>query len=416
MNENFSKEQLEQIKLGKKNGLTKEQIAIYSDPNFNPIQMQEIRLGYKNGLSDRQIAVYANHELPERVMEELRLEAEKIVNSRRRDEQIRLGYKHGLKDRELSDKEWYDLMGEQLKQVRLGYEHGLSKKQILSYGNKEFSAKKMRKIRLCYEAGLTEEEIFTSILKNFSEEIELKIPINRSRSLSRESSKKMEVDAFVLIDAESLSIDDDFMQHEPRTDKEKATKELIIEAIKTRVNNFYRPIYDPSLTDNREEICFLPNRVPVDGKDYWWWSSAAERYCPSRNSRLGTKLEYGAFLGILIKKLIEDGRSIEWAWNAVCNDSYELGNYYEDSFEAPVYELTGSRNVCGFYDLANTYKILKYDKKIESFWLAGGSNYAKSYGAPVGKICMKYIPVVKYYGRDYRNYGNFGGSGWIVVS
>ena len=42
-------------------------------------------------------------------------------------------------------------------------------------------------------------------------------------------------------------------------------------------------------------------------------------------------------------------------------------------------ECTGSREVCGFYDLGNTYKLLSEDKAHENFfWLVGGYYYDHS--------------------------------------
>ena len=92
---------------------------------------------------------------------------------------------------------------------------------------------------------------------------------------------------------------------------------------------------------------------------------------PERGSRLGTSTEYISFLGVLIKKLVYSGWEVSSAWDAVCNDSYELGYYPHIEHVIKGFELTGSREMVGYYDLGNTLKILA-DDGADRFWLAGG--------------------------------------------
>lgn len=181
-------------------------------------------------------------------------------------------------------------------------------------------------------------------------------------------------DLFVLCEASKLSLKDEFMKHIPCSDEESRLKKLLEEAIKSGLKDFYHPVYDPSL-DKDENICYVTDAKPAVGKSYEWWKKNAERFWPERGSRLGTKKEYIAFLGILIKKLSESGWSIAEAWNAVCNDSKELGHYRNSLNTKHKCETTGSRKICVFYDLANTYKILSLDKKGDckyGFWIASG--------------------------------------------
>ena len=58
---------------------------------------------------------------------------------------------------------------------------------------------------------------------------------------------------------------------------------------------------------------------------------------PERASRLGIKTEYIAFLGVLIKKLVDSGWKVDDAWDAVCNDSKKLGHYWnsENAMHVP---------------------------------------------------------------------------------
>jgi hypothetical protein len=218
------------------------------------------------------------------------------------------------------------------------------------------------------------------------------------------STTMLSDDDIVLIEAESLSKDDEFMKYEPKTERELDTKGLIAEAIKSRVKNFYRPVMDPSFCN--DGVCYVAGNKPAVGKSYNWWFDTAKKYDPSCKSRLGTRLQYGAFLGVLIKKLVEEGKSVEWAWNAVCNDSRELGHYWNSENAKHEFEPTGSRIICGFYDLVNTCKILAEDEGAGGFWLAGGSCNGNS-------DC---IPLADLGHGTLRNFNYDFGVGWLVLS
>lgn len=211
-------------------------------------------------------------------------------------------------------------------------------------------------------------------------------------------------DDFVIVEAESLSLNDEFMQYEPKSERERITKKLIAEVIEKKVKNFYRPKYDPSFADNA--IQFVAGKKPAVGKSYNWWVEAAKNYCPSGNSRLGTRLEYGAFLGVLIKKLVEEGKSVKRAWHAVCNDSKELGHYSNSQDAKHAFELTGSRLICGLYDLANTYKILAEDEEAGGFWVVGGYCCCFGYRYPLADLSHF----------TTRDFDRTASVGWLVLS
>ena len=188
----------------------------------------------------------------------------------------------------------------------------------------------------------------------------------------------------LLVEASTLSLDDKFMKYKPQTKQEKAFKKLISKAIKSELKDFYRPVCDPSFNDDMTGICYEFGKKPAVGKSYNWWANTAKEFM--QNSRLGTRYEYVAFLGLLIKKLVESGWSISTSWRAVCTDSIELGNYLNSDYEKFSLEDTGSREVYGFYDLANTLKILAEDKKAGSFWVAGGCYGCNSYYSPLARL------------------------------
>lgn len=188
----------------------------------------------------------------------------------------------------------------------------------------------------------------------------------------------------VLIEAESLSMKDKFMRYRPRTRMEVHTKSLIINAIEANVKNFYRPIMDPSLDNNR--IVFIVGRKPAVGKYYNYWVDAAKKYAPALNSRLGTRLEYGAFLGVLIKQIVKSGKSVRRAWSLVCNDSKKLGHYHDSKKGFYGFESTGSRCICGLYDLVNVRKILAKDTENGNFYSVGGSYECPGFFQPLATI------------------------------
>ena len=219
----------------------------------------------------------------------------------------------------------------------------------------------------------------------------------------------VELDSFVLIDVESLSLDDKFMQYTPVTDIEKNLKALITKAIITKEKNFYKSIYDPSLIVRQTNegpvfrLSFVPNAYPATYSDHFYndensifnrdriynWSNEcykmAQKYSPDFNSKIGTTLQYASFLGVLIKELAKtDGVAL--AWHYVCRNSRKLGCYNRNKMS-----LTGKKCICGFYDLANTRKLLDVDYQPNeeldsSYYLASGYCNSKSKDCPIATI------------------------------
>lgn len=213
-------------------------------------------------------------------------------------------------------------------------------------------------------------------------------------------------DIFVLVEASKLSLSDKFMKYKPKTAEERNFKELLTKAIKRGLSDFYRPKYDPSFrNEDSPEIEFVAGKRPAVGHSYNWWEKTAKEFKPERHSRLGTKFEYVAFLGVLIKKLVDNGWTIEKAWDAVCNDSKELGHYWNSENAQHCFENTGSREICGFCDLANTFKILAEDEEACGFWLAGGFYFHDSSFYPLADL--------EHNGNQGNDYDN--SVGWLVL-
>lgn len=209
---------------------------------------------------------------------------------------------------------------------------------------------------------------------------------------------------FVLIEASKLSLKDKFLKYEPQTHNQEEFKKDLTSAIKSGLLDFYRPIYDPSIDENGN-IVFVAGKKPAVGHSYNWWVEAAKKYVSDHKIRLGTKNEYVAFLGVLIKKLVIGGWSIADAWEAVCDDSRMLGHYLNSQNSKRNFEKTGSREICGFFDLANTFKILAWDDEAGGFWLASGNSYGDSNRYPLADLGL-------FYNRDF---DYFSSVGWYVL-
>lgn len=231
-----------------------------------------------------------------------------------------------------------------------------------------------------------------------------KLTVEMVNVVSKATEAEPRNETFMLVEASKLSLNDSFMQYEPKTDKERKFKLLLEQAIKRGLKDFKRPKYDPSFCG--DGICYESGKAPAVGKSYNWWNQVAKKFKPEYNSRLGTMTEYVAFLGVLIKQLVESGWSVEEAWNAVCNDSKELGHYFNSENEKyDYYEPTGCREICGFYDLANCYKILAADEEAGGFWYAGGCYADYSYDPPLAGIYLY----------DFQDDDCDGGVGWLVL-
>lgn len=218
-----------------------------------------------------------------------------------------------------------------------------------------------------------------------------------------EVSTEVKDDTFVLVEASKLTLNDEFMQYQPKTNAEEKFKEQLERAIQRELKDFYCPKYDPSFNEDGNGISYEVGKKPAVGKSYNWWNRVAKEFKPD-NSRLGTKTEYVAFLGVLIKKLVSIGWTVAEAWNAVCSDSKKLGHYWNSEDAKHDFEPTGCREICGFYDLANTYKILS-DDEADGFWLAGGNYYDFSYDDPLAYLAH-FISL---------NYDDYYSVGWLVL-
>lgn len=210
---------------------------------------------------------------------------------------------------------------------------------------------------------------------------------------------------WVKIEASKLSLNQEFMKYEPTHPKTKEFKELLVKAISNgELRDFYRPICDPAFDADKEKFDYVLDKPVAVGRSFNWCKEAASKFMPECNSRLGTKTEYVAFMAMLIKLLVENGMAIDEAWKTVCEDSKKIGHYWNSDNSAHELEKTGSRQICGFYDLGNTYKMLVAENE-EGFYLAGGHYFNNSNSRPLAGFC---------YNTDKGSTNNFSVA-WIVL-
>lgn len=188
------------------------------------------------------------------------------------------------------------------------------------------------------------------------------------------------------------------LKHKPANYNEKRFINRLKEATSKSIKEFGIFVNDPSI--NNGKLQFVPGCRPAVGYSYNQWTEIAKK----NGLRLGVKDEYIMFLGWLITSLINDGWSETDSWKAVCNDSKKLGHYRNSKDAKADFEVTGSREITGKFDLANAYKILAKDEEAGGFWLAGGcyTNISNIY------------PLADFDLIDYCNLPNFFGVGWLV--
>lgn len=224
------------------------------------------------------------------------------------------------------------------------------------------------------------------ITSEVMEEHESKKEANATNNVSIENFDEM----FPIVEVSKLSLDDEFLKHKPKTKKQRKLKNSIVEGIKFGLSDFRCPTMDPS-EDKNGNIIFKKGSNPAVGHTSSWWDKKALQFMPTKNSREGIQKEYDAFLGVLIKELLNLGYTVEEAWEAVCDDSCELGHYKNSKNSKPYLEPTGSRKVGRWYDLANTYKIIKKDDG-SGYLIASGSNAIVSDYSSLSTLAKFYYP------------------------
>ena len=193
-------------------------------------------------------------------------------------------------------------------------------------------------------------------------------------------------EVFPIIDPSEL-IGHKLLAYKPKTRRQERLMADILKGIELKLPAFRAPCMDPSEEDGK--IVFKPGKKPAVGHSAVWWDETWSKFMPSKNSRTGTDLHRAAFLVKQMKYLVDNmNYSVEAAWEAVCNNSRDLGHYKNCKDAKYALEPTGSRKVGLFWDLANTCKILKKWNS-SGFLHAGGYYYDNSKDYPLA--CLDHI-------------------------
>lgn len=206
----------------------------------------------------------------------------------------------------------------------------------------------------------------------------------------------------VRIEASKLLLTNDFMQFVPWNEDQRRLKDRLTKIISKGMKDFYKPIYDPSF-NRYGEITFVEGKTPAIGKSFSWWEEAAQKIAPEYRSRIGTDEEYIAFIGVMIKALSRYPNRQEDIWRAFCDDSKEYGHYWNSPDSSEDFEKTGRREICGVFDLANTFKAMKSSDGNPGYCIASGSFVKDGKEFPIARI-----------GHRIRNNALGQGVGWIV--
>lgn len=198
---------------------------------------------------------------------------------------------------------------------------------------------------------------------------------------------------FPIIDISEL-IGHKLLEHEPKSGEQKRLLDYILTGIEFKMSPFRAPIMDPSLEKGR--VVFKPGLKPAVGHSAKWWKETWEDFLPVKNSRSATELHWAAILSKEMRYLVEnESYSVAEVWEAVCDDSRDLGHYWNSDDAKHHFESTGSRKVGERYDLANTCKVLE-DWGGSGFLLASGYYGNNSKACPLADIDVYHFPCDLY--------------------
>ena len=210
----------------------------------------------------------------------------------------------------------------------------------------------------------------------------------------------------VKIDTTTEGFYDNVLNYSSKNGDIQAFIGAVREVQEVGVEPFYRPVMDPSLEDGN--VVFKKWK-PAVGYSFNFWKHKAEEMPAVEGKRwhIGSEYQYYAFLTWLINQLVATGQGIKGAIEAVVLDSKELGHYRNAKNALQDFETTGSREVCGVYDLANAYKLLACsNEEAGGFWVAGGDyrNFGDNF------------PLAGLDNCDGVDYGDDYGVGWLVLA
>lgn len=191
----------------------------------------------------------------------------------------------------------------------------------------------------------------------------------------------------IYIDPNVNGFYDKVLNHITTDDQINNFIEAIREVQGEALEPFWKPIYDPVIVNNN--LIFKAGEHPEVGKSFDFWEQKTKEISSVEGKKwnVGSEYQYYAFLVWLINKMVDTDWKLENAINAIVKDSKELGHYCDSKAASSYFEVTGKREICGVYDLANTMKILRRtNSKYIGFWTASGMYRSCGCGQPLANL------------------------------
>ena len=208
---------------------------------------------------------------------------------------------------------------------------------------------------------------------------------------------------FPIVKASELSLEDEFLRHNPETENQKVFKERLIQVIKSGISDFRAQKIAPSF-DAKGNITYKYDHSVATKQSAKWWYDKAKEFIPERNSRLGTTDERIAFLGILLKELISEKKlAVDEAWRAICDDNSILEKYMDCLDTENSIVTTGNGKIGVWCDLGIACTITVEQEKELKFSLVGGSYLNK-------------CPLADVYSEVSYDKQLYTCTGWLVLS
>ena len=162
----------------------------------------------------------------------------------------------------------------------------------------------------------------------------------------------------------------------PKTSNQKAFLNYVSEAL--AVITYDYKISTIEASHKNDKLYFEEGKSVARGINSEVWTKMAKNYWPKKKSRLATLYELLLWYAYRVAKGY-------WSLEYVCDDSSLEGNYLDSPKPSHTFELSGKREVGGFYDgSGNTRKLVTHEN---GYALCGG-HCACSGGKdfPVGRV------------------------------
>ena len=254
--------------------------------------------------------------------------------------------------------------------------------EIIKYEN--------RKLVLPIGGEITEFKILDN---HSSVEITYKVPIT--------SLQKDLEDFFPIVQASDLTLKQGILAYTPKTEKQAIFKTRLEKVVKSGLSDFRAQSQYPIPLDGkliyRQHLPFEPSISLIQ------WETRAKEVNPLKRSRLGYATQRIAFLGYIIKLLVEKHKyTLDEAWYAVCDDSGKIA-YFANSNSKYLH------SIGPFSDLGNGYSITINDLE------ESDCHFAFFGGHPLDD--GKYRPLANIIFENFRGSGDYtedSSCGWVV--